>query len=146
MNFDQLWTDFLRNGFLPNTQFPTADLKFSSDSPTALAKEFRAPSGGLELVFLQSSSVDDGRYMEGFTAVAAPVLDSAGCMTHGIVVLGARERVKRLGVRAVGEELRRVALSFSADPQQPDKAPPPAKAARRAQARPTRSLNAGKAR
>ena len=98
VNFDQLWTDFLRNGFLPNTQFPTADLKFSSDSPTALAKEFRAPSGGLELVFLQSSSVDDGRYANNSWLQETP--DFVTKLTWDNAALVSQATAANLGIRS----------------------------------------------
>lgn len=59
-------------------------------------------------------SVDQGCYLSGVTVIAAPVLDAGGCMTHALVVFGVSERILQKGVKAMAEELRRVAGSFSA--------------------------------
>jgi DNA-binding IclR family transcriptional regulator len=58
-------------------------------------------------------SIDEGRYMAGFTAIAAPILDGAQCMTHGIVVLGVGEQFQRVGVQPIAGAVRSIADSFS---------------------------------
>ncbi|MGA1539484.1 MAG: TAT-variant-translocated molybdopterin oxidoreductase [Chthoniobacterales bacterium] len=56
------WTAFLRNGFLPDTAWPDAPLAFNAAGATALAAAYRPETGGLEIAFMPSSTLDDGRY------------------------------------------------------------------------------------
>ncbi len=57
------WNSLLRVGFHPGTQFPETGAAFNPAGTTGLAKGISpVASEGLELVFLQSSSVDDGRF------------------------------------------------------------------------------------
>ncbi|MGA0850338.1 MAG: hydrogenase, partial [Chthoniobacterales bacterium] len=56
------WTGFLRNGFLPDTAWPDAPLAFNAGGAAALASAYRPETGGLELAFIPSSTLDDGRY------------------------------------------------------------------------------------
>ncbi len=70
---DLLWNSFLRIGFLPGSQFPQAALNFAVDTAAALAATYKVPAkDGLELVFLQSSSVDDGRYANNSWLLETP--------------------------------------------------------------------------
>ena len=56
------WTEFLRQGFLPDTAWPDAPLSFDSGGAAALARQFRPETGGLDIGFTPSSTLDDGRY------------------------------------------------------------------------------------
>ncbi len=55
------WNEFLRGGFLADSQFPDAALSFNSGTTEALPWVATDPAE-TEIVFLRSSSVDDGRY------------------------------------------------------------------------------------
>jgi len=60
---DASWNEFLRNGFAARTAWPVSNPSFSASA--ALAAVQSAPkldSKDFEVVFLRSSSVDDGRY------------------------------------------------------------------------------------
>ncbi|MEI8388230.1 MAG: hydrogenase, partial [Verrucomicrobiota bacterium] len=59
---DVLWNNVLRVGYLPGSGFAPAPLVFSVAAASAIAAKAKPSTAGLELVFLQSSSVDDGRY------------------------------------------------------------------------------------
>lgn len=61
---DAAWQGFLRNGFLDGTAWPLSAPKFNTIDPIKLAKpdSSKEQQGDFELVFLRSSSVDDGRY------------------------------------------------------------------------------------
>ncbi len=61
--FQLAWNDFLRQGFLPDSAFPIAEAPFqTAPAVSAIQASPLLPVAGEELVFLQSSSVDDGRY------------------------------------------------------------------------------------
>ncbi len=60
---DLAWNEYVRTGFLAESAFPAAALKLNSGAITsAIAAYQPSPSDGTEIVFLKSSSVDDGRY------------------------------------------------------------------------------------
>ena len=69
---DLLWNNFLRVGFLPGTGFAGADLDFTVAAASRIAAQARPSPGGLELVFLQSASVDDGRYANNSWLLETP--------------------------------------------------------------------------
>jgi molybdopterin-containing oxidoreductase family iron-sulfur binding subunit len=56
------WTEFLRQGFLPDTAWPDAPLAFNAGGAAALAASYRPETGGLDIAFIPSSTLDDGRY------------------------------------------------------------------------------------
>ena len=56
------WTEFLRQGFLPGTAWPDVPLVFNPAGAAALASAHRPETGGLEIAFIPSSTLDDGRY------------------------------------------------------------------------------------
>ena len=97
---DRSWSDFLRKGFLPDTQFPSVDLKFSRDEAIALAAKYSAPPAGLELVFLQSSSVDDGRHANNLWLQETP--DFVTKLTWDNAALVSPATAKKLGIRPDG--------------------------------------------
>ncbi|MGH2670726.1 MAG: IclR family transcriptional regulator domain-containing protein, partial [bacterium] len=43
-------------------------------------------------------SVDEGHYISGVTVVAAPVLDAARRMTHGVAAVALSDQVRRAGL------------------------------------------------
>jgi DNA-binding IclR family transcriptional regulator len=57
-------------------------------------------------------AVDEGCYIAGVTVIAAPVMRS-GRLTHALVVVGVSDQLRRLGVSALGEELRARAEELS---------------------------------
>ena len=60
---DAAWNEFLRNGFATGTAWPSTKTVFNAAAALAAAQTaIKADSGAFEVVFLRSSSVDDGRY------------------------------------------------------------------------------------
>lgn len=98
-NADLLWNNFLRIGFLPNSKLPETPLEFSLSKAAALVSEYKAPATtGLEIVFTQSSSVDDGRYASNSWLQETP--DFVSKVTWDNVLLVSPATAKKLGVRA----------------------------------------------
>ncbi len=95
---DLLWNSFLRVGFLPGTQFPETSLQLAVASAAALAGKAAAIKEGLELVFLQSSSVDDGRYANNSWMLETP--DFVTKLTWDNAVLVSPATAKALGIKA----------------------------------------------
>ncbi len=54
-------------------------------------------------------AVDDGNYLRGVTAIAAPVRSASGEAQHVLVVVGVREQIRRIGVEGLARELCAVA-------------------------------------
>jgi len=62
-NPELAWQEFLRNGFKADSAGKEAELSLDAGQAATKISEYMAPSvDGAELVFIQSSSVDDGRY------------------------------------------------------------------------------------
>ena len=57
-------------------------------------------------------AVDEGRYIEGVTVIAAPVMPR-GRVSHALVMFGVSEQLRRIGVAQLGEELRLEAAALS---------------------------------
>lgn len=57
-------------------------------------------------------AVDEGRYIAGVTIVTAPVMPR-GRMSHGLVVLGVSEQLRRIGHAVIGAELAAEAAILS---------------------------------
>ncbi|WP_270933661.1 IclR family transcriptional regulator [Falsiroseomonas oryzae] len=57
-------------------------------------------------------AVDEGRYIAGVTVVAAPVMPR-GRVSHALVMVGVSAQLRRIGVAALGEELRAEAAVLS---------------------------------
>lgn len=94
---DESWNAFLRDGFLPSSLYPEAKVSFNAAGASALAQ--KASTGqGLELVFLQSSSVDDGRYANNSWLLETP--DFVTKLTWDNAVLVSPETAKKLGIKA----------------------------------------------
>jgi molybdopterin-containing oxidoreductase family iron-sulfur binding subunit len=57
------WSQFLRQGFLPDSAWPEAALNFNAGGAVAAFNDYRpVNSDGLEVAFTPSSTLDDGRY------------------------------------------------------------------------------------
>ncbi len=56
------WKEFLRQGFLPSTAWPEAALHFNADAAALAAARHPKTPEGLEVAFVPSNSLDDGRY------------------------------------------------------------------------------------
>jgi molybdopterin-containing oxidoreductase family iron-sulfur binding subunit len=90
------WTEFLRQGFLPDTAWPDAALAFNAANATALAGQYRPEMGGLEVSFIPSSTLDDGRYANNGWLQETP--DFATKITWDNAALISPATAKELGV------------------------------------------------
>lgn len=96
---DLLWNSFLRIGFLPGTRAPEVTPAFSTSGATRLISENQPlPPNGLELVFLQSSQTDDGRYANNSWMLETP--DFVTKLTWDNAVLLSPATARELGVKA----------------------------------------------
>jgi len=96
---DDSWNAFLRDGFLPDSNFAPAKASFNANTAAALAKQAQpAKADALELVFLQSSSVDDGRYANNSWLLETP--DFVTKLTWDNAVLVSPTTAKKLGIKA----------------------------------------------
>jgi len=93
---DAGWTGFLRNGFLPDSAWEEAVLNFRLPSANQPAPE--TASTGMELVFLASSSVDDGRYANNSWLQETPDFETK--VTWDNVALVSLATAEKLGIRA----------------------------------------------
>jgi MoCo/4Fe-4S cofactor protein with predicted Tat translocation signal len=91
------WNSLLRVGFKPGSQFPEAALTLNPTQAATLARGVAAPADGLELVFLQSSSVDDGRYANNSWLQETPDFETK--VTWDNVALISPKTAEKLGVR-----------------------------------------------
>lgn len=96
----QKWNEFLRVGFLPGTGYATITPPFNAQNTIGLISRDAPtePPTGIELVFLQSSSVDDGRYGNNSWLQETPDFETK--VTWDNVALVSPATAKRLGIRA----------------------------------------------
>lgn len=96
-NLEEKWTGFLQKGFLPGTAWPEIAPAFHADGTTALTDAYRPvrPSG-LDVAFIQSSSVDDGRYSNNGWLQETP--DFATKITWDNAALLSPATAKSLGI------------------------------------------------
>jgi len=96
----QKWNDFLRVGFLPGTNYQTFSPPFQASGVRDLiaGEAPRTSDAGIELVFLQSSSVDDGRYGNNSWLQETPDFETK--VTWDNVALVSPATAKKLGIRA----------------------------------------------
>jgi len=95
---DLLWNNVLRVGFLPASGFAPTPLNFSAAAAAPLAEKAGPAPGGLEIVFLQSSSVDDGRHANNSWLLETP--DFVTKLTWDNAVLVSPATADALGIRA----------------------------------------------
>lgn len=86
------WGSVLRSGFQPSSQWPAVELRY-----TPFVAESAPLTSGLELVFLQSSSVDDGRYANNSWLQETPDFETK--VTWDNVALVSPATARRLGLR-----------------------------------------------
>jgi molybdopterin-containing oxidoreductase family iron-sulfur binding subunit len=91
------WNAFLRDGFQPNSAFAPVQAALNADSAAALAKTSVSKSDGLELVFLQSSSVDDGRYANNSWLLETPDFVTKVTWDNAVLVSPATARIRTQG-------------------------------------------------
>lgn len=58
-------------------------------------------------------SIDEGRYLQGVTILAVPILDARESMTHGIAAVGVSQQMADIGTVALAEKMRTLAASIS---------------------------------
>lgn len=93
----EAWNSLLRVGFQPNSQFSEAPLALNAAAAAGLMTGVAAAQAGLELVFLQSSSVDDGRYANNSWLQETPDFETK--VTWDNVAMISPATATRLGVR-----------------------------------------------
>lgn len=91
------WNSLLRVGFQPNSQFASAPLVINEGGFAGLVSGAAAATAGLELVFLQSSSVDDGRYANNSWLQETPDFETK--VTWDNVALVSPKTAEKLGIR-----------------------------------------------
>ncbi len=77
------------------------------DPPTLLAWQAE-----VQATRLAGFAVDEGRYIAGVTIIAAPVMTRRGA-SHGLVIVGLGEQLRRVGHDTVGAALREAATALS---------------------------------
>jgi MoCo/4Fe-4S cofactor protein with predicted Tat translocation signal len=92
------WNAVLRVGFAPGSEWPEVPLSFGAAPTIAEIKDAKPSADGLELVFLQSSSVDDGRYSNNSWLQETPDFETK--VTWDNVALVSPATAKKLGIRA----------------------------------------------
>ena len=92
------WTGFLRQGFQPGTAWPDAPLSFNAVAAAALASAHKPPVGGegLEVAFVPSSTIDDGRYANNAWLQETP--DFATKITWDNAALVSPTTAKQFGI------------------------------------------------
>ena len=92
------WNSVLRVGFAPGSEWPAAPLSFSGDQAAAPIRDIKPLAEGIELVFLQSNSVDDGRYANNSWLQETPDFETK--VTWDNVALVSPATAEKLGIRA----------------------------------------------
>jgi MoCo/4Fe-4S cofactor protein with predicted Tat translocation signal len=95
---DETWNSLLRVGFAPGSEWPQAPLAFNFTQALKLASEAKPVASGLELVFLRSNSVDDGRYANNSWLQETPDFETK--VTWDNVALVSPATAKELGIKA----------------------------------------------
>lgn len=94
---NETWNSLLRVGYQPDTAFATGALALNGGQAVSALKGTQAPANGIELVFLQSSSVDDGRYANNSWLQETPDFETK--VTWDNVALVSPATAKRLGIK-----------------------------------------------
>jgi molybdopterin-containing oxidoreductase family iron-sulfur binding subunit len=93
-----LWNEFLRKGFLEGTAFPPASrAAYDPAALASLATQIPSIEPGDELVFLQSSALDDGRYANNSWLQETP--DFVTKITWDNALLASPADAAKLGVK-----------------------------------------------
>ncbi len=97
-NANVQWNTFLRDGFLADSAFPLVRPAFNPSGAASLfASATPVKADAIELVFLQSSSVDDGRYACNSWLLETPDFETK--VTWDNVALVSPATAKALGIR-----------------------------------------------
>jgi len=99
-DLEQKWSSFLRNGFLPGTAWPEANLTLNAGAAAALAAGLKPASSEdtLEVAFTPSTVLDDGRYATNGWLQETP--DFATKITWDNAALVSPATAKTLGLAA----------------------------------------------
>jgi len=93
------WNAFLRDGFLPDSAFAQTTATFNAETAATLAKSaVIVQPDAMELVFLQSSSVDDGRYANNSWLLETP--DFVTKLTWDNAILVSPATANKLGIKS----------------------------------------------
>jgi len=93
----EAWNSLLKNGFQPESAWPEEPLAFRAAASVAAFKDLKPVGEGLELVFLQSTSVDDGRYANNSWLQETPDFETK--VTWDNVALVSPATAKKLGIK-----------------------------------------------
>lgn len=94
---DDKWNAVLKNGFQPESALAEVTLSFNASRAVAAMQGAAPVVEGLELVFLQSSSVDDGRYANNSWLQETPDFETK--VTWDNVALVSPTTAKKLGIK-----------------------------------------------
>jgi molybdopterin-containing oxidoreductase family iron-sulfur binding subunit len=93
---EMAWNEFLRAGFVAETQFADAALSFNAGGAGSIPFA-PADAADMEVVFLQSSSVDDGRYANNSWLQETPDFESK--LTWDNAALVSPKTARELGLK-----------------------------------------------
>ena len=93
----EAWNTFLKNGFQPESAWPEAPLVFRAAQAAKVFQGVAPVTAGIELVFLQSSSVDDGRYANNSWLQETPDFETK--VTWDNVALVSPATASQLGIK-----------------------------------------------
>lgn len=94
---DLAWNEFLRAGFIDTTRYPSSTAALNAGGITSAFSQATPVASGTELVFLRSSSVDDGRYANNSWLQETPDFESK--LTWDNAALMSYAMAKQLGVK-----------------------------------------------
>ncbi len=95
---DEKWNSVLRIGFAPGSEWPEGPIAADPIRATEALTGAQPAPDALELVFLQSSSVDDGRYANNSWLQETPDFETK--VTWDNVAMVSPATAKKLGIRA----------------------------------------------
>jgi DNA-binding IclR family transcriptional regulator len=73
---------------------------------------FKTWRAEIEATRRRGYGIDEGNYIDGVTVMAAPVLGRSG-VSHAVIVVGVSEQIRRLGIAALGQDLKALAEQVS---------------------------------
>jgi len=73
---------------------------------------FRAWQAEVEATRRRGYGVDEGSYIDGVTVLAAPITSRDG-MSHAVIAVGVSEQIRRVGIAALGRDLKDLAALVS---------------------------------
>ena len=100
--FEKRWNTVLRNGFLKDSEYPSAEGEMKGEAAKNLVARMKVGEGGVELVFTADNKVWDGRYINNGWLQELPdpitslVWDNAALMSFATIKDLARKSGKEL--------------------------------------------------